>query len=135
MPCQNFGHPVQSSDTLSKVRTPCPKFGHPVQCSDTLSKVRTPCPKFGYPVQCSDTLFKVLTFTCQILHAKNNFATIVNEQSVLKLFQLSNGDFFLACQQHLQTFGCVIIKFRTLGRVYEVRACYTLCLHECNFPL
>ena len=28
------------ADTLSKVRTTCPKFGHPVQSSDTLSKVR-----------------------------------------------------------------------------------------------
>ena len=29
------------------------------------------------------------------LQVKNNFATIVNKMSVLKLLQLSNGDFFL----------------------------------------
>ena len=48
------------------------------------------CPKFG-------TLLKVRTFTCQVkflIYAReNNFSEIVNRLLVLKLFQLSNGDF------------------------------------------
>ena len=60
------------------------------------------CPKFG-------DLSKVPTFTCQIktliFARENNFAKIVNELLVLKLFQLPNGDFiiFLACAYSLQT--------------------------------
>ena len=37
-------------------------------------------------------------------NVKNNFATFEIGLSVLKVFQLSNGDFFLvACLQHLQS--------------------------------
>ena len=57
----------------------CPKFGHPTQTS-----VWTPYTNFGHLLQVK-SLF---------LHGNNNFATIVNGQSVLKLFQLSNGNFF-----------------------------------------
>ena len=28
LPCTNFGHPAQTSDTLPKLRTPCPNLGH-----------------------------------------------------------------------------------------------------------
>ena len=42
------------------------------------------CPKFGHPVQSSD-----------ICKGKNNFTKIVNVLLVLKLFQLTNGDFII----------------------------------------
>ena len=46
------------------------------------------------------TLPKLRTSTCQIniffLQKINNFATIVNERSVLKLFQLSHEDLFFS---------------------------------------
>ena len=43
---------------------------------------------FGRPAQ-TLTQYK-------FLHVKNNFATVVNDLSVLKLFQLSNGDLFFS---------------------------------------
>ena len=58
----------------------------------------------------SDTLPKVRTFDCQIrilifARKKTYFAIFVNGLLVIKLFQLSNGDFtfFVAYQQRLQT--------------------------------
>ena len=50
---------------------------------------------------------------CPYLHGNNNFATIVNALSVLKLFQLSNGDFinFVASLQHLKTRCSLVILF------------------------
>ena len=58
---------------------------------------RVACHNFGHPAQTS-------LFT----KGKNNFATYVNDLSVLKLFQLSNGDIFfcVACLQ------CSIYKVR-----------------------
>ena len=45
-----------------------------------LSNTRVACPNFGLPAQTS-------SFTKhQVLQVKNNFATIVNELSVLKFF-------------------------------------------------
>ena len=60
--------------------------------------VRVVWPNLGQSAQTS-------TFTkYEFLQVKNNFATIVNELSVLKLFQLSNVDFLfsVACLHHLQ---------------------------------
>ena len=59
---------------------------------------RVVCPNFGHPALTS-------SFTkYEFLQVKNSFATILNELSVFKLLQLSNGDFiiFVACLQHLQ---------------------------------
>ena len=50
---------------------------------------RVVCPNFGHPALTS--LFIEWSF----LQVKNSFATIVNKLSVLKLFQLSNGDLLL----------------------------------------
>ena len=51
-----------------------------------LRSARVECPNFGYPTLTSSfTKYKFLQV--------NTFATIVNELSVLKLFQLSNGEF------------------------------------------
>ena len=50
------------------------------------SWIRVVCPNFGHPALTpSFTKYK-------FLQVKNSFATLVNELSVLKLFQLSNGD-------------------------------------------
>ena len=79
---------------------------------------RVVCPIFGHPALTS-------SFTkYNIIQVKNNFLTILNGPSVLKLFQLSNGDFFIcvACLQHLQ----IVRKPRMtkLGQGVEVRAHY-----------
>ena len=56
------------------------------------------CPNFGHPALTS------LFTKYELLHVKKSFATILNGLSVLKFFQLSNGDFFfVACLQHLQS--------------------------------
>ena len=57
------------------------------------------------------------------MHLKNNFATILSGLSVIKLFQLSNGDIFFRSMPTVFT-KCVNLKFRSLGRVSEVRAHY-----------
>ena len=56
------------------------------------------CPNFGHPALTPS--FTKYNF----LQVKTSYATIVNELSVLKLFQLSNSDLllFVACLQHLQ---------------------------------
>ena len=66
------------------------RVGHYVICiSVNFKTARVVCPKFRHPAQ---------TFTCQvkiIILARKIFffSRIVNELLVLKLFQLSNGDF------------------------------------------
>ena len=64
--------------------------------------IRVVCPKFGHPVKSSDIYSQV---------TKNNFSKIGNV--VLKMFQLSNGDFFfVASLQQLKTlYKCIILKF------------------------
>ena len=60
---------------------------------------RTPCPKFGHVL---------VKLNFQFLRGKNKFVTFVKNLSVLKLFPLSDGDFFfVACLQHLQTLRLV----------------------------
>ena len=60
-------------------------------------KVRTPSPKFGHlPIQLQS----------KFSHGKSYYAKIVSRPLVLKLFQHSNGNFYifiLACLQQLQT--------------------------------
>ena len=67
---------------------------HNFQATKLIIKLdRVVCPNFGHPALTSSfTKYK-------FLQVKNSFATIVNGLSVLKLFQLSNGDLLL---KHLQ---------------------------------
>ena len=52
---------------------------------------------------------------------KNSFAIILNVLSVLKLFQLSNGDFFfVACLQNLK------VRMTKLGQGVEVKSHYPM---------
>ena len=53
-----------------------------------VKKDRVVCHNFGHPAQ---TWYKIY-----YLQAKYSFATIVNRPSVLKLFQLSNGDLLIS---------------------------------------
>jgi len=84
-----FGHTVQSSGTLCKVRVHCAKFGytvqslgtlckvgHTVQSSDTLCKVRVHCAKFGHTVQSSGTLCKVRVHCAKFGHTVQSSGTL-----------------------------------------------------------
>ena len=59
------------------------------------------CPNFGH-LSLTSSLTKY-----QYLQMKNSFATIVNEMSVLKLFQLSNGYF---CSMPTASIKCKNLK-------------------------
>ena len=61
----------------------------PKHDQSSVDEVRTPYPKFKH--------FSV-KLKSEFLHGKSNVSTIVNEPSVIKLFQLSNGDFFGSMQ-------------------------------------
>ena len=78
------------------------------------------CPNSGHPVQTSS--FTKYNF----LQVKNNFATIVNGMSVLKVFSLRMVIYYFRYMpiQHLHT--CNILKWQSLGRVSEVRAHYPI---------
>ena len=75
------------------------------------------CSKFGNPVQKSEPCQKIGHVPLKLKSAK-----IVKELLVLKLFQLSNGDFF---SKHAYiTYGsyklcvkCAVLDFQTYGRV------------------
>ena len=78
---------------------------------------RVMCPNFGHPALTS-SLPKY-----KILQTKNSFATIENGLSVLKLFQLSNGDVLFS--YHADSIYKVHEpKMTKLGQGIEVRTHY-----------
>ena len=77
------------------------------------------CPYFGHPALTS-------SFTeYEFLEVKNNFATILTEVSVLKLFQLSNGDLLFSLHAY-SNYKVRKPKMTKLGQGVEVRAHYPI---------
>ena len=83
--------------------------------------------KYRVDAPTSDTMPKLQTYTCQakilILYKNNNFATIVNEWSVLKLFQLFHGDFIFSQHAYNMYKSCVqfvILIFQSQGMVSKL---------------
>ena len=75
------------------------------------------CPNFGHPALTS-------AFTkYKLLEVKNSFATLVNVLSVLKLFQLSNGD-SLFSKPDYSLYKARKPKMTKLGQGVGVRAHY-----------
>ena len=97
-------HSYRSFNT-SKKSTPC-------MGQHALSSI--PCPNFGHlPVE-SISVF---------LYKKNNFTTIVNGRSILKLFKLSNGDLFFLQDTYSRYKHCVLCaikKFRSQGTLSKL---------------
>ena len=77
------------------------------------------CPNFGHPALTS-------SFTKYIfLEVTNSFATLVNELSVLKLFQLSNGD-VLFSKHDYSLYKARKPRMTKLGQGVGVRAHYPM---------
>ena len=80
---------------------------------------RVVCPNFGHPALTP-------SFTkYQFLQVKNRFATLVNELSVLKLFQLSNGD-LLFLKNDYSLYNARKPRMTKLGQGVGVRAYYPI---------
>ena len=83
---------------------------------------RVVCPYFGHPALTpSYTKYK-------FLQVKNSFATLVNELSVLKLFQLSNGDLLFSKHDYSLyiVYNARKPRMTKLGQGVGVRAHYPI---------
>ena len=74
--------------------------------------------RLAIPEQLNDTKYK-------FLQVKNSFITILNGRSVLKLFQLSNGDLLFSYNAY-SIYKVHKTRMTKLGQGVEVRAHYTL---------
>ena len=80
---------------------------------------RVVCPNFGHPALTP-------SFTkYRFLQVKKSFATLVNELSVLKLFQLSNGD-LLFSKHDYSLYKARKPRMTKLGQGVGVRAHYPI---------
>ena len=80
---------------------------------------RVVCPNFGHPALTpSFTKYK-------FLQVKNSFETLVNELSVLKVFQLSNGD-LLFSKHDYSLYKARKPRMTKLGQGVGVRAHYPI---------
>ena len=78
------------------------------------------CPNFGHPALTP-------SFTkYEFVQMKNSFATLVKELSVLKLFQLSNGD-LLFSKNDYSLYKARKPRMTKLGQGVGVRAHYPIC--------
>mgnify|MGYP000279282549 CR=1 FL=1 len=80
---------------------------------------RVVCPNFGHPAL-TPSFTKYKNF-----QMKNSFATLVNELSVLKLFQLSNGD-LLFSKHDYSLYKARKPRMTKLGQGVGVRAHYPI---------
>ena len=82
-----------------------------------ISMYRVVCPNFGHPALTSSfTKYK-------FLQVKRSFATLMNELSVLKLFQFSNGD-LLFSKHDYRLYKVRKPRMTKLGQGVGVRAHY-----------
>ena len=79
---------------------------------------RVACSNFGHPA-------KTAEFTCQVnIHKKNNFATIVNERSVLKMH--SHGDFYFIRSMSTNCYGRVSKLGHVTLFMLEPNSCFAV---------